>query len=192
MNEADLALFLDSFERCLQDERFIKVFYEIFIASSEEIPTFFVGTDFAKQRRVLKASLYEMVAVSARRTADPSALSALTQRHRELKIQPHHYELWMQSLILAVAKCDSYFNQDVARVWRDAFQVGINYMKDGAWKIKLKWFFGRKWGKYIIAQKYLERIFSVSHCHLREIIKRPVNLWSLLNPVRKKELNQVS
>jgi len=132
MNETDLALFLDSFERCLQNERFIKVFYEIFIASSEEIPTFFVGTDFAKQRRVLKASLYEMVAVSARRTADPSALSALTQRHRELKIQPHHYELWMQSLILAVAKCDSYFNQDVARVWRDAFQVGINYMKDGA------------------------------------------------------------
>ena len=132
MNETDLTLFLDSFERCLQNDRFIKVFYEIFIASSEEIPAFFVGTDFAKQRRVLKASLYEMVAVSARRTADTSALSALTQRHRELKIQPHHYELWMQSLVSAVAKCDLYFNQDVARVWRDAFQVGINYMKDGA------------------------------------------------------------
>jgi hemoglobin-like flavoprotein len=132
MNETDLALFLDSFERCLQNDRFIKVFYEFFIDSSEEIPAFFVGTDFTKQRRVLKSSLYEMVAVSARRTADTSALSVLTQRHRELKIQPHHYELWMQSLISAVAKCDSYFNQDVARVWRDAFQVGINYMKDSA------------------------------------------------------------
>jgi hemoglobin-like flavoprotein len=132
MNETDLALFLDSFERCLQNDRFIKVFYEIFIHSSEEIPAFFVGTDFAKQRRVLKSSLYEMVAVSARRIADPSALSALTQRHRELKVQPHHYELWMQSLISAVAACDSYFNQDVERVWRDAFQIGINYMKDGA------------------------------------------------------------
>ena len=132
MNEADLALFLDSFERCIQIDRFIKVFYEIFIGSSEEIPVFFVETDFAKQRRILKASLYEMVAVSARRTADPSALSALTQRHRELKIQPHHYELWMQSLISAVAECDPYFNPDIARVWGDAFQVGINYMKAGA------------------------------------------------------------
>jgi hypothetical protein len=57
MNEADLALFLDSFERCLQNDPFIKVFYEIFIGSSEEIPVFFVETDFAKQRRILKWSL---------------------------------------------------------------------------------------------------------------------------------------
>ena len=132
MNETDLALFLDSFERCVQNDRFIKVFYEIFIGSSEEIAAFFIGTNFAKQRRVLKASLYEMVAVSARRTADPSALSALTQRHLELKVQPHHYELWMQSLISAVAECDPYFNPKTARVWRVAFQVGINFMKAGA------------------------------------------------------------
>jgi hemoglobin-like flavoprotein len=132
MNETDLALFLDSFERCIQNDRFIKAFYEIFIGSSEEIAAFFEGTNFAKQRRVLKASLYEMIAVSARRTVDPSALSALTQRHRELKVQPHHYEIWMQSLISAVAGCDPYFNPEIARVWRDAFQVGINYMKANA------------------------------------------------------------
>ena len=134
MNETDLALFLDSFERCIQNERFIKVFYEIFTASSEEIAAFFVGTDFAKQRRVLKSSLYEMIAVSARRSADPSALSALTQLHLDLKVQAHHYELWMQSLISAVADCDPYFNPEIARVWRVAFQVGINYMKAGAWE----------------------------------------------------------
>jgi len=133
MNETDLALFLDSFERCMQNDRFIKVFYEIFIGSSEEIAAFFLETNFAKQRRILKSSLYEMVAVSARRSADTSALSALTQRHLELKIQSHHYELWMQSLISAVAECDPYFNPEIARVWCDAFQVGINYMKAGAW-----------------------------------------------------------
>lgn len=132
MNEADLALFLDSFERCVQKDRFIQVFYEIFLGSSEEIPAFFTRTDFSKQRRVLKSSLFDMVAASARRTADLSALSALTQRHRELKIKPHHYELWLQSLISAVAECDPHFNPEVARVWRDAFQSGINYMKAGA------------------------------------------------------------
>jgi hemoglobin-like flavoprotein len=131
MNETDLALFLDSFERCIQNDQFIKAFYEIFLDSSVEIPTFFVGTNFAKQRRVLKASLYEMIAASARRTIDLSALSALTQRHRELKVQPHHYELWLDSLISAVAKCDPYFNPKVAQVWRDAFQAGIDFMKAG-------------------------------------------------------------
>jgi hypothetical protein len=40
----------------------------------------------------------------------------------------------MQSLISAVAECDPYFNPEIARVWRDAFQVGINYMKAGAWE----------------------------------------------------------
>jgi hemoglobin-like flavoprotein len=75
-----------------------------------------------------------MIAVSARRIADPSALSALTQRHLELRVQSHHYELWMQSLISSVAECDSYFNPEIARVWRVAFQVGVNYMKAGAWE----------------------------------------------------------
>lgn len=129
MNEADLALFLDSFERCVQNDRFIQVFYNIFLGSSEEIPALFEGTDFSKQRRILKVSLYEMVAASARRTVDLSALSALTQRHRDLQIQPHHYELWLQSLISAVAECDARFNPEVARVWRDAFRLGISYMK---------------------------------------------------------------
>ena len=131
MNETDLALFLDSFERSIQNDQFIKAFYDIFLDSSVEIPTFFVGTNFAKQRRVLKASLFEMIAASARRTIDLSALSALTQRHRELKVQPHHYELWLDSLISAVEKCDPYFNPEVAQVWRDAFQAGINFMKAG-------------------------------------------------------------
>ena len=132
MNETDLAVFLDSFERCVQNDRFFKIFYEIFLDSSDEIPAFFVKTDFAKQRRVLKSSLYEMVAMSARRSVDPSVLGALTEKHRELKIKPYHYELWMQSLISAAALCDPYFNPEVAQVWRDAFQAGINYMKSNA------------------------------------------------------------
>jgi hemoglobin-like flavoprotein len=132
MNEADLALFLDSFERCVQSDRLIQVFYDIFLGSAEEIPAFFTHTNFSKQRRILKSSLYDMVAASARRTVDLSALSTLTQRHREMKIQPHHYDLWLQSLIAAVAEADPLFTPAVARVWREAFQAGIDYMKANA------------------------------------------------------------
>lgn len=132
MNEEDLALFLDSFERCINNDTFIQEFYEIFLGSSEEIPGFFQHTNFSKQRRMLRVSLYEMVAASARRTVDLSSLSRLTQRHRDLNIQPRHYDLWMQSLISAVSVCDKYFDATVARVWHEAFRAGIDYMKSGS------------------------------------------------------------
>jgi hemoglobin-like flavoprotein len=132
MNEADLALFLGSFESCIQDDRFIRVFYDTFLGSSEEIRDLFAQTDFSLQRRALRASLYVMVAASARHKAELSTLSELAERHRALRIKPHHYELWMQSLLSAVAQCTERFDAEVARVWRDAFRSGIDFMKAGA------------------------------------------------------------
>jgi hemoglobin-like flavoprotein len=129
MNEEELALFLDSFERCVKNERFIQVFYDIFLNSSEEIPVFFKDTNFTKQRRVLRSALFELVSALARRSVDLTPLAALTERHRTMNIKPHHYDLWMQSLIGAVAECDRYYSDEIARVWREAFQVGIDYMK---------------------------------------------------------------
>ena len=132
MNETDLSLFLDSFERCMRDDRFVRVFYDKFLGSSEEIRALFAKTDFALQRRALKASLYVMVSASARRQSELSALSDLAQRHRALRIKPHHYELWMQCLLAAVAECSGRNDPEVARVWTDAFRSGIDYMKAGA------------------------------------------------------------
>jgi hemoglobin-like flavoprotein len=132
MNKADLELFLDSFESCIKDDRFIRAFYDSFLASSEEVRALFAQTDFALQRRALRASLYVMVAASARHQAELSTLSELAERHRGLRIKPHHYELWMESLLSAVAQCTKSFDTEVARVWRDAFRPGIEYMKGAA------------------------------------------------------------
>jgi hemoglobin-like flavoprotein len=132
MNEADLELFLESFESCIQDDRFLRVFYDTFLASSEEVRAMFAKTDFALQRRALRSSLYVMVSASARHQSELSTLSELAERHRALHIKPHHYELWMQSLLSAVAQCTKHFDAEVARVWREAFRSGINYMKAGA------------------------------------------------------------
>lgn len=132
MTEAELALFLDSFERCLKSERFIQNFYDIFLNASEEIPAFFAHTNFAKQRRILRSSLYDMVSASARHAVDLSILSKLTERHRELKVEAQHYNLWLQSLIAAVAISDPFFTSETERVWREAFQAGIDYMKTNA------------------------------------------------------------
>ena len=132
MNEADLALFLDSFERCVQDDRFLRIFYDKFLDSSEEVRAMFAKTDFSLQRRALRASLYVMVAASARKQAELSTLSELAQRHRTLRIKPVHYDLWMQSLLFAVEQVNGRFDAEVARVWSDAFRSGIRYMKADA------------------------------------------------------------
>lgn len=130
MIEADLSLFLDSFERCIRNEQFTKTFYDIFLNTSDEIPPFFAHTNFAKQRRILRSSLYDMITASARRSVDLTVLAKLTQRHRELKVKPHHYDLWLQSLIATVAICDPLFSDKIAGVWREAFQTGVDYMKE--------------------------------------------------------------
>jgi hemoglobin-like flavoprotein len=132
MNEADLALFLDSFESCIKKDRFLRVFYDNFLGSSAEIRAMFEKTDFSLQRRALRASLYVMVSASARHQADLSTLSELADRHRALRIKPHHYELWMHCLLSGVEQCSERFDKETARVWREAFRSGINYMKAGA------------------------------------------------------------
>jgi hemoglobin-like flavoprotein len=132
MNEADLSLFLDSFESCMRDDRFVRVFYDEFLGSSEEVRALFAKTDFSLQRRALKASLYVMVSASARRQSELSTLSELAERHRTLHIKPHHYELWLRSLLSAVARCTGRQDPEVARVWTDAFRSGIDYMKASA------------------------------------------------------------
>ena len=132
MNEVDLSLFLDSFESCMRDDRFVRFFYDRFLSSSEEVRALFAKTDFSLQRRALKASLYVMVSASARRQSELSTLSDLAERHRALGIKPHHYELWMQCLLSAVAQSSGRDDAEVARVWTDAFRSGIDYMKTGA------------------------------------------------------------
>ena len=92
----------------------------------------FAKTDFALQRRALRASLYVMVAASARCQSDLSTLSELAERHRELHIRPHHYELWMRCLLAAVEQCTGRSDKEVERVWSEAFRPGIDYMKASA------------------------------------------------------------
>jgi|KBSSwiStaDraftv2_1062776.scaffolds.fasta_scaffold00017_47 hemoglobin-like flavoprotein len=129
MNEDDLSRFLDSFESCIENDRFIRVFYDTFLASSAEVRAMFAQTDFTAQRRALRASLYVMVAASARRQTELSSLAELAERHRALRIEPRHYDLWMESLLCAAALCSQQFDDDVARVWRAAFASGIDFMK---------------------------------------------------------------
>ena len=50
-----------SYRRCRSNEEFIDTFYEHFLAKSQEVSEKFRGTDFARQKLMLRQSLLAML-----------------------------------------------------------------------------------------------------------------------------------
>ena len=116
-----------SFQRCEAEGEFADQFYEIFLNSSPDIAPLFATTDFEKQRKLLRATVYILV---TRDVDDPQANEALERIGRshgrsELDIQPVLYELWLDSVCEAVRKMDSEWTPALERAWRDQLRPGI-------------------------------------------------------------------
>jgi len=58
MEERILKCFDESFQRCCAEPRFLDIFYDRFLASSSKVREKFAKTDFVRQKRALRASLY--------------------------------------------------------------------------------------------------------------------------------------
>ena len=89
MHERDVELFNDSIEWCSCRSDFLNRFYTLFLASSDTVAKKFEHTDLRKQARVLKTSLYIMMAASdeSERTVHLERLAKLHSR-AELDIKP--------------------------------------------------------------------------------------------------------
>jgi hypothetical protein len=130
MTDAEITAFHESFERCMvSGRRFFDVFYNQFLLSPE-VAAKFQGTDFERQKRMLKLSLYVMLGVVVLKSSAYSMLVAIARRHGrdDRNIPPHLYTLWLDSLIFAARKCDWAFNDQIEAVWRKAMQPGIDYI----------------------------------------------------------------
>ncbi len=64
------------------------------------------------------------------KSADYSILAALARRHarNDKNIPPHHYALWVDSLMFVAKKCDWAFDDQTEAIWRKAMQPGIDYI----------------------------------------------------------------
>jgi len=131
MSEEELELFHDSLSRCSSTPRFLERFYELFLASSPEVRDKFRQTDFPKQRRVLKASLYMMMLAAEGRPEGRDHLERIAVRHGRggLDIRPPLYDLWLMSLLQAARECDPSWSAETERVWRQVMEEGIAFMK---------------------------------------------------------------
>ena len=81
--QAQIDAFRASLNRSLASPDFLRQFYELFLASSDEVREKFRNTDFPRQTRVLADSLY-MMAVAAQLESDSLAwgeMSRLALQH---------------------------------------------------------------------------------------------------------------
>jgi len=133
MEPAQGDVFRASLKRCLVTPDFLHDFYEMFMASSDEIRQKFRTTEFPRQTRVLADSLYIM-AVAAESKDNAIAwreLGRLAQYHSRtgLDIDPKHYDSWLECLVAAAKRYDSEFTHEVESAWRESMAPGIQYLR---------------------------------------------------------------
>lgn len=127
----DIELFNDSFERCNAHPDFLKRFYDIFLSSSPEIAEKFKNTDFKKQRRLLKSSLYLLLFAAEGKPEGITHLQRIAELHgpTNLNIAAYMYDIWMDSLLKAVKEFDPGYSPAVDKAWRNALSAGFDYLK---------------------------------------------------------------
>jgi hemoglobin-like flavoprotein len=131
MDEKTLAKFDESLRRCDANPRFLDIFYEKFLASSPKVRTKFAATDFARQKRLLRASFYMILLASEDEQKGPERyLQYIATRHSasNLNVGSHLYDLWLDSLLQTVKECDAEYNAEVEEAWEDVMGIGIKYM----------------------------------------------------------------
>lgn len=131
MDDKVIATFDQSLRRCDNEPRFLDIFYERFIASSPKVEEKFANTDFAKQKRLLRASFYLILLAAEDPEKGPERyLGYLAERHSvdNLNVGSELYDLWLDSLLETVEQCDPEYSPEVEQAWEQMMEIGIDYM----------------------------------------------------------------
>lgn len=131
LDEKTIEIFDRSLRRCDTNAAFLDLFYERFLASSPKVRDKFANTNFARQKRLLRASFYLILLASEDPEGGPERyLKHLAERHstRDLDIGTEFYDLWLDSLLEAVKLCDAQYGPEVERAWEEMMGIGIDYM----------------------------------------------------------------
>lgn len=131
MIQKDIAIFNDSFLRCQNKTGFLDRFYQLFLASSEEVKAKFKNTDFNKQQMALKSSFYMMMLTVQGNARGRRYLEEIADLHSHgrLDIKPEMYDLWLECLLKTVEEFDPFYDDQINRVWRSLMDEGIKFMQ---------------------------------------------------------------
>jgi truncated hemoglobin YjbI len=120
----------ESLGRCIACETFLQRFYERFMDSSPEVGKLFRNTDFERQKRMLRDSLYAIL-VAAGTTKGPAhdEVVRLAKFHRDVGVTNDMFTLWLDALIEAAREHDVHFTDELENDWRDSMSGAIELMK---------------------------------------------------------------
>lgn len=128
--QAETDAVFQSYGRCCRDERFFEDFYNIFMSKSDEIRAMFDNTDMVEQRRLLRAGISWLIMYA--RGAPGQKLRDLGHSHNRegYNVRPAWYEIWLDSLVEAVALHDPEYDEALGRQWREVLRPGIDLMRN--------------------------------------------------------------
>jgi hemoglobin-like flavoprotein len=120
-----------SYQRARDSGQLFDTFYDLFLKKSPEIPPMFARTDFPHQKLMLRESILEML-LFAQLGSGQKEIERLAERHRQLKVKPHHYDLWLDALCEALARHDPKFDAPLEALWRQAMRKGVELMSSAS------------------------------------------------------------
>ena len=121
-----------SYDRCSASNGFFDTFYDIFLAKSPEVAAKFAQTDFPKQKKLLKASLFLLVRFGTCDDHPPKTIERIGESHsrQHLDVPPVLYDLWLDSLCEAIQQHDSQYTEELERLWREQMRGVIALITD--------------------------------------------------------------
>lgn len=120
-----------SYGRCCLAPGFFDTFYTTFVAASPVVREKFRKTDMAKQKILLREGITFMILFAGGSAMAAGKIKALGESHAKIRldIAPALYPLWIDALLIAVAKHDPQFSKDLDEVWRRTMAKGIGVMQ---------------------------------------------------------------
>ena len=117
----------DSLERCEANGGFAETFYNTFLNASAEIAPYFASTDFARQRTLLRDTVYTMVSHHVTEPEMRELLERLGEAHNRhnRNVLPVLYELWLDSICETGKTLDPEWSEDLDRQWRARLRPGM-------------------------------------------------------------------
>jgi len=129
-----MEIFDDSFQRVvavkIKELDFFDRFYEIFLASSEQVQGKFVNTDMKMQKLLLRQSIAHMLNFSnSHQSTDHLITIAEKHSKSQVDIPPEMYDQWLDCIVMTVREFDFKFHPDVELAWRAVLAPGVAFMK---------------------------------------------------------------
>ena len=132
MNNVTFEAFRSSLLRCVSNLHFLERFYDEFINAAPEVAEVFAHTNMERQKAMLNASLYHLMNVyNKAHDYSKQHLQELGATHGAYghRIPMHLYDVWLDSLIIAVKESDPMFSPTLEAAWREVMGHGIEIMK---------------------------------------------------------------